>query len=498
MLKRMPLLLVVVLAPLGLLFAFGGASDAVFAMYDPVFYAMGAEDLGVSSLNGHHPGFHALVLLLVQPLKAAGVHDAGFWACQSVAACGFAAILAAFAAAAGWRIAGLGILALFVSLKGVLLETAGGETVMPALGAMLWCLLTAADKTSPPRRLFWLCVLALLLRQDSLLMLPAVLWMQWRVQGMRVKGLCGFTLRLGLTTAALYALSWWSSGTQRSLLSWLLQLLEVPARTWADGVSLPLIDRILVHVSAHGVAAVGSLQHGSIRVLALASLVAPAIFALLATLLRGDNPQQVLARGALITIAARAAFTIWFEPANWEWTVFALALTGLACAALLRGAPLTPAPSRVAAIMLALCAAAAALSLHGGGLMRLREPVLSGSATECRRLAGDSAACAFMDTGLRTSAAWVHQRVPPQHFELAGHGSLEAAAADLVRQSPATAAHVCVLLDRNIGTSLGTDPKADLPRWIEELDQSYGPALPGVRVLKRNGLVTALFLTRAR
>ncbi len=349
------------------LLTFSVGSDGILLGNDVVPYARTLVDGGAADLlNPHHLAFHPLAALVARVLALAGepgIEDA-LRAQKLLSALGGAtACLFVFRWAAGLAgpLLGAWVTGLFGLSAGTWLYASVGETYLPATAAVAGLLAHTASRRIVGRspRLgpttAWLLA-ALLLRQDSILVLPAL----WLLAGVRV----GFaaTLLAGLGALGASAAAWGLADSGTGLWTWLRGLEQTGF--WGGGVDG---DDVVRSLNVLGLA------------LLFVRLAAPFFVFVQATwLLAGAGliPFRSLDRSgrrvmfALLLFAlVRTAFFTWWQPGNLEFhagTLLPLALVA--------GLALGPAPRMMARIVRTLPQLGSLALVASGNAMMLVLP----------------------------------------------------------------------------------------------------------------------------
>ena len=392
------------------LLTFAVKSDGVILGNDVVPYALGLVEGGSAGLwNPHHLAFHPLAAIVARVLAlggSPGIEEA-LRAQQVLSGLGGAlACVLVFrwtAGMAGPLLAGW-VTALFGLSAGTWLYASVGETYLPATAAVAGLLTCAGGDrlAGRPTRLVpisaWL-VAALLLRQDSVLVVPAL----WILAGARV-GLTATAVAGALALTA-SAAAWAAAGS------------ELPLWTWLRG---------LEGAGLWGGAVEGADLPRSLGVLALALLFVPLPFLrlVLATwlaALAGLFPFRTLGAAGrrvllafLVTAVVRTAFFTWWQPGNLEFhagTLLPLALTA--------GLVLEPEPRLLTRIVRTLPQLASLALVASGNAMLLVRPNQAQEVHE-RSLrvldwagSGDAPEQAGVVVALDRLQFYALQRVPP-------------------------------------------------------------------------------------
>ncbi|TAJ21981.1 MAG: hypothetical protein EPO68_03980, partial [Planctomycetota bacterium] len=207
--------------------SFGVHSDALILGNDVVHYALAlAEPQGDAPTPANHLAYHWLCRGSYAALCALG-GEPGAWlalrAQQLVSAAAGALalyVVARFALRRAGARVGLPLALALGASSGTWIYAAVGDSVVPALAAMAgaWCAAlehARAPSGRPWALLAWL-VAALVLRQDALLAVPALLvLLSWRSGAWLLA--CA-----GAATLAVYALGWWLAPAGQPFARWLL------------------------------------------------------------------------------------------------------------------------------------------------------------------------------------------------------------------------------------------------------------------------------------
>src|SRR5262249_5947309 len=134
-----------------------------------------------------------------------------------------------------------------------LFEAGVGENVLPACAGALGVLIVATRPAPGLVHTGLALLLALLLRQDNILILPAMLYALWTGSpaGSRVRGLAVLLVATGAAALGCSALAWLHSGAKGE--SFLDYLLDLGRRDWRLAVAG---QPVLAHLDSFGVAAV--------------------------------------------------------------------------------------------------------------------------------------------------------------------------------------------------------------------------------------------------
>jgi hypothetical protein len=357
------------------LWLFPADSDGAFAAYDGIVYAISAERGESEPSHLFHPLFHAAVATLTPLLRELGVARPGHAAIRVVSGLGAVLTLLLVASAAGPRrwVAGTGFAAALLVTRAFLVDAAVGETVLPACAAALAAIAAASRSPVRPVRVWVPLVLALLLRADSILVVPgvvaALLAARDPARGIR-------PIMVGLAGAGIVTLGGY-------FFFWAIQTLgSVPLADWAG--SYPAIVRNWMGPEA--LAASGFVKHADAASAAVVGKTWPpdqpnlwlgpaAVAGLVAAgvLLRGTSRIGPLVWAVSVTIVVRGLFFSWFDAGNPEWAILTLALAALLGARLAAGEPRRSPAARLAGAVLLVLLIAGPLAAHAAFTWRLRE-----------------------------------------------------------------------------------------------------------------------------
>lgn len=296
--------------------SFGAASDGIILGNDVVPYAAGLAAGEPHGLwNPHHLLFHPLAALAdaaIGFLAGDATPLARALVAQQVVAClgGAAAAAAVARAAARWHGWILGALygALFAAAAGNWLYAAVGETYLPATAALAWLFVLAIEQRlgapARPRLLTALVVLACLLRQDSVIAVPALALLLPGRAWLRMTAVSGAVL------LALYAAAWIAAGSELGFVAWLRGLAETG--NWGHAPGAREIQVALgVNLLAYAYVSLFELPLG---IASAALLCLP--------LLPPRRVAPAVGRSALACLAfalLRFTFFTWWQPGNMEY-----------------------------------------------------------------------------------------------------------------------------------------------------------------------------------
>jgi hypothetical protein len=322
-------------------FSLGVRSDGQLLGNDAMPYASQlVADAPGGMWNAHHLLFHLLVAAIagIRGLLGGLVDEITVLEAQRlVSAFGGAAtvtVLFGFAARRAGLGAGLLLAALFATAYGNWLLSSVGETYTPATALVCLVLVRAAETRLGERRenvpaLAGLVLLALLFRQDSVLVLVALPFL------LSPRAAFATVVFAGLTSLALYVLAWALSGIDLAFLVWLRGLAGTgiwghAPRAGDFGLSAGLTATALHYgfVPLRRVLAGRTDELASPQLLSAFATVLALGVALLPTR-RLAGPTARVAFGFAAYALARWLFFTWWEPSNVEYhtgTLLPLAL----------------------------------------------------------------------------------------------------------------------------------------------------------------------------
>lgn len=452
--------IIAIIVMAGAFFLYSWDCDAAFAVNDALFYGKTAEDRPWESLQGHHPLFHVLLSAAAPPLRAIGVAHPGHMAARLVAGLGTVAIVVLLCAIAGRNRLRAGLLCAmpFLLTRGVVLETATGETVLPACAAALWALWAASrPQTSVWRATLWL-VVALGLRQDNILFVPgfAVAMAARLPKGNRLATVAKTMVVAAGGTIAIYAACWWVGGGEATFIEWLLELAQRDGRAWAPA-SGPDTRWLLPYVGASGAAVIGMQWDPFASWSGWAHAAVGVSFILLllgaAGLQRGDRRMTPFIIAAMVTGVCRFPFYWWFEPLNFEWWIGTLTLVAAAAAAICSGTPVTNRKVRKIGVVMLLALPVVTAVAHAPTTWALRSRSLAEARDAAIALGGPPSTCRYLSYGLRPAAAFymVNMRHSSNVLTAHQHPKLRSQIRQALRERPV---RTVVLIDRWVSNGM--------------------------------------------
>jgi len=218
-------------------------SDADFVVYDPVLHGAsldrvlesGNDPAGILT-HPNHPLFHQLTYLIARPLRSLEVERPALVASRILNGIGMAVIVLVISSLAGPRrwLVGFGFALLAIACRGVILDAGTGENIIPGAAAALLALRLASGAGSHPRVLVLTILVALLLRQDNLFIVPGCLLAHAMKNpaGRRLRSAMVVAFAAGTLTLAAYAIIYALCPWDRGFIDFLLGL---GARLVGDG-----------------------------------------------------------------------------------------------------------------------------------------------------------------------------------------------------------------------------------------------------------------------
>lgn len=374
---------------------FSPDSDAAIAASDPVYYGIWTESFGRASISAHHALFHAVVLGitgLIRPL--AGQMGAPI-ALRIVSATAAALVVVLVFRGAGrdrWYV-GAGFALLLLGTRSFVFEAGVGESIVPGAAAALFVIDQATRPPFRPLRVWGSLVLALLVRQDNILIVPGLVLGLWHVlqPERRLQRLASGLLASAAVTVAGYVMLWLvASGGRRPFVEFMLALALDPQ--YADP---NLIGNLRWRLDALGVAVAGRTWPSWSPNLWIgpAFLAATSIAALL---LRGNARMRPLATTIAAVVLARAVFYTWFDFKNWEWSVLTLIMFAYLGSRMAEGAAVRRRFARASGAFALAGLTIVVLIGHAASTLSLREPTLMGA---LRHSVAAGEGCRFVAVG---------------------------------------------------------------------------------------------------
>ncbi len=370
---RTPLLRWSVACALGLasfalyLFTFATGMDGVILGNDVIPYSEAvASGAAERVLSPHHPGYHLAAYALLLVTGGAGPNDA-LGMLRWISSLGGAlsvVVLFRLALPLGGVRSATALSLLFAFSAGPWLYSAVGESYMPGTAAVGLCLADGvAVRLGWRRANAWrsgaLLLLALLVRQDSVLIAPCLaLALPWR-------SFLGAVGGAGLASLGIYAVLWQLSGSDAGLTVWLRGLAETGL--WGEGFSayrFAVTLALTQHALNYGLAWGGVWAALSIATTCLL-IAGTCLHRGSRVPVAGSRTAAALFLGSVVLV--RIVFFTWWQPSNMEYhtpTLWPLlALTALAL-------PVAGSPAAARAALALFAAALLALGVNGGRLMQ--------------------------------------------------------------------------------------------------------------------------------
>ncbi len=299
---------------------------------DGIWYGIEMEANPARAIHGNHPMFHLAAWPLAVAARAAGLEHPGHVAYRIVGAAAGAALVWFVGALGGRRAAWFGLAAAgyAAASRMFVLEFSTGENVGPGAASAVAVVWAALDRRRRPVLVGALLALAMTLRQENILLVPGVA-MTVFPRGRRRGPLLAFLALTGAAVLALYAIAWRIADPDAAFVRYLIGL-------GSDGAYAPAppgTSFASLEVAALGDALVGShgLAPPALGLLGVAGLLFPVAVAWT------RSGSRRLTREAWLfgpPVLLRFFFFGWWEPANPEWQLFALAFSCAAGARLAR------------------------------------------------------------------------------------------------------------------------------------------------------------------
>ena len=487
---------VAVLCVLGSVNLFAWDADGAFAVNDGLWYAKHAEEEPWTRVSGHHPLFHVVLNATTAALASFDVPHPGHVGGRILGGLAAGVIVLTLGAMAGHGRFGIGVLCALplLATRGFVIEAGTGENVLPACAAALLALWLASREQTPPSRAGLALLIALGLRQDNILLVPAFMVALDARPALdrEAPGPLKTLAATGIATIALYLGCWWVGAGDVALTDWVFDLATNEGRAWAPDHG-PLMDHVLPHLSASGLAVTGlqfapsrpaaTIEHAAIGVGFMALLLVGG------SLLRGDRRGRPFLLASTIAIACRFPFFVWFEPLNFEWWLATLTLIAGMAATLVAGAPVTSSRSKRAGVLVLFSIAILVGIAHGPGTAKLRDRRLARSRDAAISLGGEPARCRYLVYGARAHAAFHVVDLPHETDVLTSPdgATVQVQLAEALARRPI---RTVILLDRWIGDGM--------PWTLRERRDALAPLLdsledtPTSRYLREDGRVVVI------
>lgn len=443
----MPLALIAAAAALlGSLHVFPWDSDASFLVNDALMFAHNAEQDPWGTLMGHHPGYHVLVNGATAAGRAMDIERPGHFGIRLVSGLGAAAtiLLLAGMAGPGRRTVGVLFALPLVATRTFVLEAGTGENVVPGAAAALLAVWIASRPGARPVAVVATLTLAMVLRQDNLLLVPAcaMLLALGRPPGDRLRPMTRVVVGSGVATVLLYLAAWRISDPDRDFISYLFYLAPPDAIAAAP---MLVVNPVVVHLAVSGAAVVGMQWHLQVAPHVMVGSGFAAALLLAAWMLRGRHGNSRFAVAAAIVLACRIPFYSWFEPLNHEWWLVPLMLLSGVGASAARGQPVAGTTSRRVAVGVLVAVSIATLATHAPTTVTLRDRTLA-TARDLALELGAGRRCHYAAYGGRAQMALLLHRVPSVQLPL----DVDVATARLSAAVEVTSRPTILLIDRFI------------------------------------------------
>lgn len=352
-------------------------SDAGYLINDALWNGSGPELRPWREISAHHPLFHVAANLLTPVLDACGVEQPGHHAAKTLSALSGALVIAMIVLAGGARRwwAGLLVAAPIVATRGFWIEAGTGENVLLGVAGALLATTVALDPNARPRRLGAVIVLALLCRQDNVLLVPAWAYaLGQRLDGpTRLRTLSAWLAATGGAALAVFTLTWIAFGKDLAFGDYLTytasQIAPHESGSWSYSGGF---DAVKVNAGALTVLVIGLVTLDPV-VNICTGLAFVGLLAAMGLLLRGTRPARPMVTCALLVVIVRAPFYLWFEPANFEWWLVPVGVIAWTAATLAAGPSPLPRMRLVVASVVSLAMLTATLWIHVPHTWTLRQ-----------------------------------------------------------------------------------------------------------------------------
>jgi hypothetical protein len=416
---------------------------------------------------------------LVLPLRALHVPQPGQIAVRLLSAAAAAWVVLQIGALAGRRrLAGAAFALVVVAGAGFLFMAGTGETVLPGAGAALLALVLASRPGASLAAAAGSLALALVLRQDNLLIVPGVALglAAAAPEGTRFGRVAKVLAASALVTLAAYVAAWYAAtGAEQPFVEWIIWLAR--GGSWArkpfEWTSLAEYAGTLPY------AFTGPFWSPSPRPWIGAGIVAAIVAAGLA--LRGSLPRRALVLPAVVTLALWAGFYAWWYPSNYEYLIPSVVVLAATMAGLANGEAAASPAVRAAGATVLLGLAAWSVVASAPNIARLRERRLA-QAVESSAEAGRGAH--HVAVGGRAQVVLAIHGVP--HAVINDNAALDRIISAIEEEVRKTPGRTLVVSDRysfELGPASGGGPA--LP--FDSIEDR-----PGVRFLRYGGLVYAV------
>ncbi|HMS15226.1 MAG TPA: hypothetical protein PKA37_00190 [Planctomycetota bacterium] len=485
---------------LAALFLLPHSSDGAYAANDALWFGRHAEVAPLQGVVGHHPLFHFLVNALTSVLRTSDIDHPGHHAVRLLAGLAGVCWLALLAITLRGRPVVILLCAIAPVLlsRGFLFETAVGENVVPAGAGAAALFVLAARGRDQILGLGIATVAVLLLRQDNLLFIPALLLLlRYRATNpIPFSRLVPWVACVGLCTLCLYYGIYWITqvGTLAdrapTFLGWMFKLVgdESGFRSWnPEGV--PWITNLKLHMAALGWALFGVQSFDAAFPIMLGlsylSLSACALF-----LIGRSIGRQVSLYALVAILLLRMPFFTLVEAQNFEWWVPTMMVTA---ALLVSSTAWLPEGSLRGLLRWALYGllvlGAFSFTQHVGPTCQLRSTKMHEDAVQALALLQANQPCSAIALGHVAATAWSLRGITPQVIEGEGEVALQKLHEIVVAKGNRPAV---LLLDRFVYNGQPAIRRLREDHYSKTLDEA--PARPGDVIYRREGRITVIGL----
>jgi len=449
-------------------------SDADFVVYDPVLHGAsldrvlesGNDPAGILT-HPNHPLFHQLTYLIARPLRSLEVERPALVASRILNGIGMAVIVLVISSLAGPRrwLVGFGFALLAIACRGVILDAGTGENIIPGAAAALLALRLASGAGSHPRVLVFTILVALLLRQDNLFIVPGCLLAHAMKNpaGRRLRSAMVVAFAAGTLTLAAYAIIYALCPWDRGFIDFLLGLGARGSWSTVDELGL---SASAAHFASLGWCIVGRFHEQGDAATWAQVLGWFAVAGGAAWCLRGDATfKRPLAAAVTLTLLLRTPFYMWFEPENWEWHVLPLLLIAAVAASWCRGVPTGGRARRRAGGCLLVTGITVLLTVNARSCGELRDRTLYDAARKAVEVGGIE--CLYVTVGHRLNVAFATHglRSQPRHDPpaLPFPADLRTTLIEVVRHAQGLPGPTMVVIDRFL--------RDGMPHTLRNLDR---------------------------
>lgn len=454
-------------------------SDASFAVFDGMYYAVHQKAGTHLPEMGHHPLFHAAASAVGAMLWWVPMEVRAHAAHRIMSTCGLGALVVLIVGAAGpyyWKYGFLPAL-IAVAARGVFIDGVIGESIVPGAAIALWTLQYVASGRATPLRVTVGIVASCLIRADNVSIVPGIVVMLLAAEW-SLRRTITVVVWAGMATVGLYILLWLTT-LAGELSFWKYLTFSGTREQWGTAVSW---DSFVAHCEALSAVLVG--REGAVNRYWAGIVVAWSAATIgLGLLFNGGAPANRMAIGATIVILTRSALFGWFDVHNWEWWVLPVSTVCAWVAARASGGVRLGTRGKTVAVCLTAAISAGMLLTHGSDTVSLRRRDFVEAIRELVRI-GDG--CHFIADGPVVSLALDYLDVP--HTVVADERDPRDTVIAIGRQISAHPGPAMIIIDRWL---LASDPAVREQRrkymWIDTLESQKG-----LIVIKREGRTVGL------